>query len=100
VIRILNPRFFKRVIAYGNLGMGEAFMDHDFEMEQGTVTGFLTVLARNRLDKRLAKGLSLQTLGRLLWIRLFNRVRGIRETSPRTTTTRMTRSSRPSSIRA
>jgi hypothetical protein len=26
VIRILNPRFFKRVLASGNLGMGEAFM--------------------------------------------------------------------------
>ena len=78
VIRIMNPRFFGRVLASGNLGLGEAFMDHDFEMEQGTVTDFLTVLVRNRLDKRLAGGLTLATAARLLWIRLVNRMRGRR----------------------
>jgi cyclopropane-fatty-acyl-phospholipid synthase len=78
VIRIERPRFFKRVLAYGNLGMGEAFMDHDFEMERGTVTDFLTVLIRNRLDKRLAGGLSIPMAAKLLWIRLYNRVRGRR----------------------
>jgi cyclopropane-fatty-acyl-phospholipid synthase len=78
VIRILNPRFFKRVLAYGNLGMGEAFMDHDFEMERGSVTDFLTLLLRNRLDKRLAGGLTLSMTVRLLWIRIINRLRGRR----------------------
>jgi cyclopropane-fatty-acyl-phospholipid synthase len=78
VIRILNPRFFKRVLAYGNLGLGEAFMDHDFEMESGTVTDFLAVLLRNRLDKKLAGGLTLGTAVRLLWIRLINRVKSRR----------------------
>ena len=78
VIRIQNPRFFKRVLADGNLGMGEAFMDHDFEMEQGTVSDFLTVLVRNRLAKRLAGGLTIRTAVKLLWIRLVNRVRGRR----------------------
>lgn len=78
IIRILNPRFFKRVLAEGNLGLGEAFMDHDFEMEQGTVTDFLTVLVRNRLDKRLAAGLTIRMAAKLLWIRLVNRVRGRR----------------------
>jgi len=76
VIQILNPRFYKRVLASGNLGMGEAFMDHDFEMEQGTVTDFLTVLLRNRLDRRLAEGLGMAMTARLLWIRLVNRLRG------------------------
>ena len=76
VIRVQNPRFFKRVLASGNLGMGEAFMDHDFEMERGTVTDFLTVLLRNRLDKRLADGLGLAMAAKLLWIRLLNRLRG------------------------
>jgi cyclopropane-fatty-acyl-phospholipid synthase len=78
VIRIQNPRFFKRVLASGNLGMGEAFMDHDFEMEQGSVADFLTVLVRNRLDKRLAGGLSLGMAAKLLWIRLLNRLKGTR----------------------
>ena len=78
VILIRNPRFFGRVLASGNLGMGEAFMDHDFEMEQGTVADFLAVLVRNRLDKRLAGGLTLTMAARLLWIRLVNRMRGRR----------------------
>lgn len=76
VVRIRNPRFFKRVLAYGNLGMGEAFMDRDFEMEEGSLTEFLTVLVRNRLDRRLAEALNLSLAGRLLWIRLINRLRG------------------------
>lgn len=78
VVRIRNPRFFKRVLAYGNLGMGEAFMDRDFEMEEGSLTEFLTVLVRNRLDHRLAEALSPSLAGRLLWIRLTNRLRGRR----------------------
>jgi cyclopropane-fatty-acyl-phospholipid synthase len=78
VIRIHNRRFFKRVLASGNLGLGEAFMDHDFEMERGTVTDFLALLIRNRLDQRLAEGLSLGMMAKLLWIRLANRVRGKR----------------------
>jgi cyclopropane-fatty-acyl-phospholipid synthase len=78
VVRIENPRFFKRVLAYGNLGMGEAWMDHDFEMDRGTVTDFLTVLVRNRLDKRLAAGVGLSTAAKLLWVRLINRFRGRR----------------------
>ena len=76
VIRIHDPRFFKRVLASGNLGMGEAFMDGDFTVEEGSVTSFLTVRVRNRLDKRLARGMTLPMAARLAWIRLVNRVKG------------------------
>ncbi|HUP59145.1 MAG TPA: class I SAM-dependent methyltransferase [Thermoanaerobaculia bacterium] len=78
VIRIKNPRFYKRVLASGNLGMGEAFMDHDFEMERGTVADFIAVLLRNRLDKKFAGAMTFRIAARLLWIRLINRVRGRR----------------------
>jgi cyclopropane-fatty-acyl-phospholipid synthase len=78
VIRILNPRFYSRVLAGANLGLGEAFMDHDFEMERGTVTDFLTLLVRNRLDKKLEAGLSLSMKAKLAWIQLVNRVKGRR----------------------
>jgi cyclopropane-fatty-acyl-phospholipid synthase len=78
VVRVHDPRFFKRVLAFGNLGMGEAFMDGDFEMENGTVTELLTVLVRNRLDHRLAEGLSLPLAAQLLWIRIVNRLKGRR----------------------
>ena len=79
VVRIHNPRFFKRVLAFGNLGMGEAFMGRDFEMEEGSLTEFLTVLVRNRLDRRVAEALNPSLAGRLLWIRFTNRLRGRRD---------------------
>jgi Mycolic acid cyclopropane synthetase len=50
----------------------------DFEMEEGSLTEFLTVLVRNRLDRRLAEALNLSLAGRLLWIRFTNRLRGRR----------------------
>lgn len=78
VVRVHDPRFFKRVLSQGNLGMGEAFMDRDFEIAEGSLTDFLTVLVRNRLDSRLAEGMSLSLAARLLWIRLGNRLRGRR----------------------
>ena len=78
VIRIHDPRFFKRVLASGNLGMGEAFMDGDFTIERGTLADFLTLLVRNRLDKKLSDGLSIGTAAKVLWIRLVNRLRGRR----------------------
>jgi cyclopropane-fatty-acyl-phospholipid synthase len=78
VVRVHRPRFFQRVLSAGNLGMAEAFMDQDFEMEQGTLTELLTVLVRNRLDRRLAGDLGLALAARLLWIRVTNRLRGRR----------------------
>ena len=76
VIRIHDPRFFKRVLASGNLGMGEAFMDGDFTVERGTLADFLTLLVRNRLDKKLSEGLSIGFAAKMFWIRLVNRIRG------------------------
>jgi hypothetical protein len=53
-------------------------MGRDFEMEEGSLTEFLTVLVRNRLDRRVAEALNLSLAGRLLWIRFTNRLRGRR----------------------
>ncbi len=52
-LRIHRPRFFDRVVAYGNLGMGEAFMDGDFEMERGELHQLLTILLMRRLDRKV-----------------------------------------------
>lgn len=78
VVRVHHPRFFRRVLGEGNLGLGEAFMDRDFEIEEGTLADFLTVLVRNRLDRRLGERLGPGLAARLLWIRLKNRLRGRR----------------------
>jgi cyclopropane-fatty-acyl-phospholipid synthase len=48
-VRVHRERFFSRVLGYGNLGMGEAFIDGDFDIEQGSLPEFLTILLRNRV---------------------------------------------------
>ena len=40
-----DDSFFYRVLAYGNLGFGEAWMDGHIEMSQGPLHDLLTVLA-------------------------------------------------------
>lgn len=52
-LRVHRGRLFDRVLAQGNLGMGEAYRDGDFDMEEGTIADFLTVLLRNRVDRKL-----------------------------------------------
>jgi cyclopropane-fatty-acyl-phospholipid synthase len=73
-IRVNEPRFFRRVLTAGNLGMGEAYMEKDFEIEEGTLQQFLTILLRNRLDKKIRARSSVVL--RILLLRLRDRLRG------------------------
>jgi cyclopropane-fatty-acyl-phospholipid synthase len=77
VIRVHHERFFSRVLSYGNLGMGEAYMDRDFEIEHGSLHSFLTILLRSRLDQRVKTDLHL--LPKIAAIRLTNFLRGKRQ---------------------
>ncbi len=72
-VDVRDERVFNRVLALGNLGLGEAFMDGDLALEQGTLVDLLTVLLRNRLEERLRSHprLALRVLG----LRLRNRLR-------------------------
>ncbi|MGN6867621.1 MAG: class I SAM-dependent methyltransferase [Solirubrobacteraceae bacterium] len=54
-VRVLRPQFFADVIAFGNLGLGEAYMRGDFVMESGTLEDFLTLLLRSRLDEKVGR---------------------------------------------
>ena len=56
VLRVHHPGFFSRVLAEGNLGLGEAWMDGDFSLEAGSLADLLTLLLRSRLDERLRGG--------------------------------------------
>ncbi len=78
-IRIHRRRFFGRVLCYGNLGLGESFMDGDFEMESGSLQDFLTVLLRNRIDERIRKTarLALKVGAIRLWNALRTRERNV-----------------------
>ena len=47
---VKDPSFFGRVLAHGNLGFGEAWMDEHIEMKKGPLHGLLTELAAAKLD--------------------------------------------------
>ena len=55
VVRVLRERFFSEVLCYGNLGLAEAFMNGDFEMEKGCLHDFLIILLRNRLNHKVGR---------------------------------------------
>ncbi|HVF88780.1 MAG TPA: class I SAM-dependent methyltransferase [Blastocatellia bacterium] len=74
VVRVHRERFFSRVLCYGNLGMGESFMDGDFDVELGNLHDLLHVLLRNRLDRRVKSDPRLAL--RILGTRLANALRG------------------------
>jgi cyclopropane-fatty-acyl-phospholipid synthase len=52
-VRVHNPSFFGRVLRGGNLGLGEAYMDGDFEVDGGALPDLLHALLRSRLDEAL-----------------------------------------------
>lgn len=52
-LRVHDARVFARVVGLGNLGLGEAFMDGDFTVEEGELYMFLTACLRSRIDERL-----------------------------------------------
>ncbi|HYP25079.1 MAG TPA: class I SAM-dependent methyltransferase [Blastocatellia bacterium] len=73
-VAVRRERFFSRVLCYGNLGMGESFMDGDFDVERGDLHEFLHILLRNRLDRRVKSDPRLAL--RILATRLANNLRG------------------------
>jgi cyclopropane-fatty-acyl-phospholipid synthase len=52
-IRIHDDRFFGRVLSAGNLGLGESYMDRDWDMEEGDIADLLALFLRNRLDRQV-----------------------------------------------
>jgi cyclopropane-fatty-acyl-phospholipid synthase len=50
-MRLHNPAVVQRALAYGNLGLGEAYMDGDWDAER--LDEFFFRLLRNRLDQRV-----------------------------------------------
>ena len=59
VLCVKDVRLFSRVLRYGNLGLGEAFMDGDFIVEKGELHEFMTACLRADIDKRVAKDIRL-----------------------------------------
>jgi cyclopropane-fatty-acyl-phospholipid synthase len=55
---IHDARFFARVLSGGNLGLGESYMDGDWDMVEGDVPDFLTLLLQSRLDHKVKGNLA------------------------------------------
>ncbi|RMH17935.1 MAG: methyltransferase domain-containing protein [Acidobacteria bacterium] len=73
-VKVHDPRFFRRVLAQGNLGLGESYMSGGFTIEEGSLEELLEILLRNKLDRKL-KQRPLLVL-RLLLLRLADNLRG------------------------
>ena len=73
-LRVNRDRFFPRFLGGGNLGLGESYMDGDFDIVDGELAEFLTILLRNRLNEKIRNNwrMSLEVLR----TRLINVFRG------------------------
>lgn len=67
-VRLRDASVFTRILAAGNLGLGEAYMDGAVECVHGELHEFLTALLRNRVDAALQQDPRL--LARFAWVRL------------------------------
>jgi cyclopropane-fatty-acyl-phospholipid synthase len=59
VLRVHDPELFARVVRYGNLGLGEAFMRGDFTVEEGELHELLTACLRSRIAERFRRDVRL-----------------------------------------
>lgn len=73
-VRVNDAAFFRRVLAAGNLGLGEAYMERQFEIVDGSLENFLLILLRSGLDKKITK--DPRAVLRILGIRLLDTLRG------------------------
>jgi cyclopropane-fatty-acyl-phospholipid synthase len=54
-LHVRKPDFFRRVLAQGNLGMAESYMEGGFEVEGGHLPEFLTLLLRAGLEHKVGR---------------------------------------------
>lgn len=73
-LEVLRDRFFSRVLGQGNLGLGEAYMDRDFEIRAGQLQDFLIALLKSGIDRKIKADLRL--LARVAAIYASNLLRG------------------------
>jgi cyclopropane-fatty-acyl-phospholipid synthase len=55
VVRVTDPRFARRVLTSGNLGLGETYMEGGWAMERGTLDRFIATLAVADVDRLIRR---------------------------------------------
>jgi len=73
VVKVHTPDFFLRALSERNLGLGESFLDDEFEMLRGSICHMVAFLQVNRLDRQVDLGL--RQKARLLMLYLGWRLR-------------------------
>lgn len=68
-IRVKNPKFYRRVLTKGSLGLGEAYMENWWDCDQ--LDEFLYRLLKANLERKVKRNLHLKWL--ILKAKLFNR---------------------------
>lgn len=76
-VTVRDPAFARRVLAEGNLGLAETFMDLGWEMAEGSLEGMLTAFLRARLDLEITG--SPRTMARMAALRAQQLIRGTGE---------------------
>jgi len=76
VVRVADAGFLDRVLSYGNLALGEAYMRGDYSIDDDDVAGFIGALLRNRVDDQVRRRLGLAMTLKMAAIRLAGRLRG------------------------
>lgn len=54
VLRVHHANFFRRVLSQGNLGMGEAYMAGEFDVDDDRLPKLLTILLRSHIDRKIS----------------------------------------------
>ena len=55
VVRVTDPRFARRVLTAGNLGLGETYMEGGWTMERGSLDRFIATLALADVDRMIRR---------------------------------------------
>lgn len=55
VVRVTDPRFARRVLTAGNLGLGETYMEGGWTMERGSLDRFIATLAVADVDRMIRR---------------------------------------------
>ncbi|MFN8357565.1 MAG: class I SAM-dependent methyltransferase [Spirosomataceae bacterium] len=73
-IKVHNQALYGQILGFGNLGLGESYMNSYFDVESGTLEDFLSILLQNRIDEKVK--FSLPLIWNVLGIKIQGWLRG------------------------
>jgi cyclopropane-fatty-acyl-phospholipid synthase len=80
VLRVTDPGFSRRILAGGNLGLSETYMEEGWKLEKGRLDRFLTALAIANVDSLLRR--DPRVLARVAAMRVHHAITGASQNVP------------------